>query len=127
MTHTTKCVLINPPGLQRGLNVGLGYLAATLHKAGYDVMVLDFNNRRDRIVERIAKSVRNASLIGFSITSFTLEAATNILALLRKILKRPSCESPLLVAGGPHATLDYKSLLETTDFHVSVIGEANTQ
>lgn len=39
-----KILFVDPPGWQRGLNVGLMYLAGSLHANGHEARNLDFNN-----------------------------------------------------------------------------------
>ncbi|MBM2832852.1 MAG: hypothetical protein HW406_13 [Candidatus Brocadiaceae bacterium] len=39
-----KAMLINPKGVSIGLNLGLGYIAASVLKKGHSVKGLDLNN-----------------------------------------------------------------------------------
>ena len=41
---TIRILLIDPPGGQTGINVGLAYLAGSLKKRGLIIKVVDLNN-----------------------------------------------------------------------------------
>jgi radical SAM superfamily enzyme YgiQ (UPF0313 family) len=109
-----KIAFIDPPGFSNGLNTGLGYLSAVLDKHGYDVSVLDLNNKTGNQKKRLSH-ISDSDTIGISIKSFTLK---NSLALL-KMLK----SNATLLAGGPHVTLDPYNLMKETNFDIAVIGE----
>lgn len=100
-----QCVLINPRPTGTGMNeatieppVGLGYMAAVLEQRGVsctiiDAQVLGLDDRE--IVERIpAGSV----LVGISVTSFTVSAAANLVAMLKGLRNVP------VVLGGAFPT-----------------------
>ncbi len=113
-----KIILIDPQGTVKGFNTGLGYLAASLLKAGHTVKVLDFNNYQNNIDERLS-IIKDADIIGLSIKSFTLQSALNLAVKVKAINK-----NALLVCGGPHITIDSLNFMsENTIFDVGVIGE----
>ena len=113
-----KIIFIDPQGTVKGFNTGLGYLAASLLKAGHTVKVLDFNNNQSNINERLS-AIKDADIIGLSIKSFTLQSA---LALAVKV--KAMNKNALLICGGPHITIDGLNFMyENTIFDVGVIGE----
>lgn len=112
-----KICLIDPPGLTKGLNVGIGYLASSLIKEGHVVSAIDMNNDTNNIENRI-ESIKDYDLIGVSIKSFTVQSACE----LSKITGRKD-----LICGGPHITLDgYNFLQENPNFGIGVVGEGET-
>ena len=60
-----RICLIDPPGIVKGLNAGLGYLASSLIQEGHHVRVLDLNNNSKNIKERLIK-IRDSDIIGIS-------------------------------------------------------------
>ena len=111
-----KIVLIDPHGFSDGLNTGLGYLSAVLDN--YDVKIIDFNNKPGNEKRRL-RIVKDADIIGISIKSYTLQDSLKTASLIKEINK-----NALLVAGGPHVTLDgYNFLKENPDFNVAILGE----
>lgn len=114
-----KITLIDPPGVQEGLNLGLGYLAASLTEAGHRVSVLDCNNHafsEKALLEEIRKD--EPGLIGFSIKSSTSCEAERIASEIKKSFAGP------LVAGGPHVTLSGEGFLkESHVFSHAILGE----
>jgi anaerobic magnesium-protoporphyrin IX monomethyl ester cyclase len=114
-----KVGLIDPAGLNFGLNSGLAYLSAILHQKGHEVRVIDLNKRKDNFLERI-KSIKGFDIIGLSVGSFTLQNSL-------KIVKNLSKGKSLLVAGGPYITLDGVNFLKDNSvFDVGVIGEGES-
>jgi len=115
-------ILIDPPGAQEGLNVGLGYLAASLHKAGHRVKVLDVNNNKlasPRMLQEIAGF--QPKIAGISVKSSTFFKASRIAEQIRK-----QFPNVLLVAGGPHVSLvgrDYFNEDSFSDYGVLGEGE----
>ena len=109
-----RIALIDPPGINKGLNVGLSMLSACLGIKGYEVKIFDFNNNADSLAERIFH-IRQYDLIGFSIKTFTLRNSLEIARALRR---------EDLFCGGPHVTLDGINLLKDSKyFKIGVIGE----
>jgi len=109
-----RICFIDPPGITKGLNVGLGYLASSLVREGHIVKVIDLNNNTRNIDERLNK-IRNFDMIGISIKSSTAQSASHI----SEIIGRKD-----LVCGGVHVTIDgYNFLVKNLNFKVCVIGE----
>lgn len=118
-------LLIDPSGYQKGLNVGLAYLAGSLKKAGYtNVDILDLNNvfhdiPDERIVEFLRK--RHYDIIGFSVKTPTCISACKVARLIRK-----HCPDTTFIAGGPHITLNCEEFMrENAGFDYAVIGEGD--
>lgn len=113
--------LVDPQGLFRGLNVGLGYLASVLHEDGISAKVFDFNGNRRHLSERI-KEISKFDLVGFSIKSFTIDSALDILSRVKEESGKGKIHA---IAGGPHTSLFGSTFLEQNDFFdIGVIGEA---
>ena len=109
-----RICLIDPPGMVKGLNTGLGYLASSLIQEGHQVRVLDLNNNTRNIKERLSK-IRDSDIIGISVKSSTAQIGCQIAeAVGRKDL----------ICGGAHITVDgYAFLKMNTSFKLGVIGE----
>jgi radical SAM superfamily enzyme YgiQ (UPF0313 family)/GT2 family glycosyltransferase len=98
-----KCLLIDPPGHQKGVNVGLAYLASSLAEAGIHVKVLDLNNVFcGASLESVCQYIRQGdfSLIGFSVKTSTYKNAVELADSTKQ--RFPEL---IHVAGGPHVTL----------------------
>ncbi len=109
-----KICLIDPGGVTKGLNVGLGYLSSSLIEGGHKIKVVDLNNDPNSATDRI-NSVREYDIIGISIKSFTIQSAIEI----SKVIGRRD-----LICGGPHITLDgYNFLRDNHNFSIGVIGD----
>ncbi len=107
--------LIDPEGVSKGLNIGLGMLAASLKRAGYSVRVVDFNNDSRNIAARLSRIPRT-DVVGVSVKSFTAPSACAIAGLLGR---------RDLICGGPHIAVDGLDFLKcNTAFSVGIIGEA---
>jgi len=98
-----RVVLIDPKGWGFGLNIGLGYLAATLAAAGHNVQVIDTNNRRGNVVRRLQKAlVSTPDFIGISMfTSHNIKDAAEVISICRKI----TGTATRYIAGGIGVTL----------------------
>jgi len=106
--------LVDPPGIVKGLNIGLGYLASSLIREGYQVRVLDLNNNSRSVKERLA-GVKDFDVVGVSVKSSTAKAAGRI---AEAIGRRD------LICGGAHITIDGCNFLErNSNFRVGVVGE----
>jgi len=93
-------------GFQNQGNLGLGYLAAVLRRAGYDVQVVDIEQDPSEIV-RIARE-SNPVLIGFSlIFQFFIDRYAELLYLLRS--NDVDCHFTM---GGHFPSLSYEQTLE---------------
>lgn len=103
-----KILLIDPPGSVVGINTGLAYLAGSLLQNYCQVTVLDFNNYKDSLDERLKKSLK----MGFDVIGFSLKSLTiiNSLPLVEKC-KKWSPQS-LIVAGGPGVTVEKENFLK---------------
>ncbi len=94
--------------------LGLGYLAASLQRAGYGVEILDGSfSTRESVVDRIASA--KPAVVGFY-CMMTMEKAA--LSLAKEIKK----DCGAVVAGGPYPSADPELFLDTFDY--VVIGEA---
>lgn len=120
-----KILLIDPIGYQKGLNVGLAYLAGSLKRSGYNnVDALDLNNvfydiPDEKIIELISK--RGYDIIGFSIKTLTFNSASRVAKLIKQQYAKAT-----LIAGGPHITLNYNEFIEeNSDFDYVVVGEGD--
>ncbi len=110
-----RILLIDPPGKNKGLNTGLGYLCAALENA-HAARVLDLNNlvigrcgdanaeifgdERDRRVSAYLNDFR-PELVGISVKSFTAQVAKHLISVIRRT--RPGT---LCIVGGPHVSLE---------------------
>jgi radical SAM superfamily enzyme YgiQ (UPF0313 family) len=113
-----KICFVDPEGIHFGLNAGIGYIASYLKNfCGYDsIKVFDFNNKSNNIALRIDE-IRNFDVIGFSIQSHTCQSAL-------KIAYRVKTKNNILIAGGPHITLDGDSFIKTNKiFDFGIFGE----
>lgn len=113
-----RVCFVDPKGMHFGLNTGLGYLAAYLKTQAMvdEIRVFDFNNKDDSSDARF-EAIAGFDVIGFSIKSFTLTSAVDI----ARRIKRPH---NVLVAGGPHITLDGVAFLkEHAEFDYAIGGE----
>lgn len=107
-----------------GFNTGIGYLAAYLKRYfdATEVKVFDFNNNGRDMDARISE-ISAFDVIGFSMKSFTRESAL-------KIARRVKTDKNILIAGGPHITLDGVNFLKENsifDYGVSGEGELTLQ
>ncbi|PIV42289.1 MAG: hypothetical protein COS26_02320, partial [Candidatus Nealsonbacteria bacterium CG02_land_8_20_14_3_00_40_11] len=133
-----KVLLIDPKGFGSGLNLGLGYLAASLTKNGYKVKVADCNNDFDRLSsgpkinffitgvsewhQKIDKALAwEPDLIGISINSFSLDNSIEIIRYCQSLAE----EEVVYIAGGPHVTMFRKEFLKKNKdlFDFAVVGE----
>ncbi len=109
-----RICFIDPPGLVKGLNTGLGYLASSLIQQGHQVKVLDLNNNARRVEERLCR-VKDSDVIGISIKSSTAQISQRIAGKLGR---------KDLICGGSHATIDGSNFLRSgTNFGLAVVGE----
>lgn len=131
-----KVLLIDPPGSDMGLNVGLGYLAASLQETGNEVCVLDLNNQstagywgaaiyrpspqelRNIVTEFIQRRFQ-PDLVGISVKSFTSQVSARIILTVRAL--NPSIK---ILVGGPHITLFGVDYVKETGADVGFIGES---
>ncbi len=99
-----RSCFIDPPGLDKGLNIGLGYLCSAIKaRRGSDVeevVVYDFHNSPEPFEEKL-KKIRGYDFVGISIKSYNVADAVEIAKRLRK-------HNKLIVAGGVHVTITEK-------------------
>ncbi|MDP2947648.1 MAG: radical SAM protein, partial [Nanoarchaeota archaeon] len=117
-----KIILIDPPGFGEGISTGLAYLVAIAKKNGFDdIKVVDFQNYRQDINERMEKIIEESpDIIGITVNSFTIINALDIIKQLRDKLQKTK-----FIAGGPGVTSDPKIFLQRTKglFDIGVFGE----
>jgi anaerobic magnesium-protoporphyrin IX monomethyl ester cyclase len=114
-----KIKLVDPRGTRKGLNTGLGYLAGSLIAGGHAVEIIDFNNYSARQEERL-KGLRDADIIGISMTTFTAEEALK----LAEVVKARINPHALLVCGGVHITIDGPGFMKNNGvFDVAIAGD----
>ena len=112
-----KIAFVDPKGIHFGLNTGIAYIASSLKKMGWSgIRVFDFNNNTTRRDERL-EELSSYDVIGFSVKSFTKEDVVAIASQLKR-------SGNILVAGGPHISLDGMNfLIENTSFDYAIPGE----
>ncbi len=117
-----KIILIDPPGFAKGGSIGLAYLAAIAKKNGFnDIRVVDFQNYRQNINERMKKIIEDSpDIVGVTVNSFTIINALDIIGQLKNKLQKTK-----FIAGGPGVTSSPKIFLQRTKdlFDISVFGE----
>src|SRR3989304_5048371 len=109
---------VDPKGIHFGLNTGIGYLVSYLkaYRKADRVAVFDFNNNQNDADERIER-ISRYDIIGFSIKSFTKDSAV-------EIARRVKTKNNILIAGGPHVTLDGVNFLKENEaFDYGIAGE----
>lgn len=116
-----RILLIDPPGLIESFNAGIGYIAGTLKKKGYEVKALDFNNDKTNQDIRLEQALREGfNVIGLSIKSNTVAPSVKIAEKCRTIRN-----DILIVAGGPEVTVEGARFLdENPVFDYAFLGEA---
>lgn len=127
-----KILLIDPPGKNKGLNTGLGYLSATM-KGEHEIKVLDLNNIKmgfcgdpnpelpaQEMERRIVETLYEFSpgLLGISVKTFTSDISKQIFKLVKTV--RPDI---LTIAGGPHITLDGFNFIRESKINFGIQGE----
>lgn len=113
-----KVCFVDPRGIHFGLNTGIGYIVSYLKEVcGMEgVKVFDFNNNYRDADSRI-REMAGYDVIGFSIKSFTRDSAL-------EIARRVKTDRNVLVAGGPHITLDGVNFLKEHEvFDYGLVGE----
>ncbi len=112
-----KIAFVDPKGIHFGLNTGLAYIVSSLIKSGKnDIRVFDFNNNTSLNKERV-EDISSYDVIGFSIKSFTSGDAISIASQVKR-------SDNILVAGGPHISLDGMNFLsENSSFDYAIPGE----
>jgi len=127
-----RILFVDPPGKNKGLNTGLGYLSAVL-KESHEVSILDLNNIEigvcgepnpympiDELEKRVTHAVEafEPDVFGVSVKTFTAEISKHIFKFIS------SQQSEILtVAGGPHITLDGLKFVQETRIDFGIQGE----
>src|SRR3989344_5745220 len=112
-------LLINPPGLSLGYNVGLCYLAANLKRHGFEVKIIDFLNQPGEENKRLLQA-RDYEVVGISIKTLGLAKAVEIMKKVKIINPKAT-----LIAGGVHISLDeYNFMKDNPLFDVSFMNDA---
>ena len=129
-----KILLVDPPGNNKGLNTGLGYLSAML-KTHHEVLVLDLNNIEpgscgdpnpemplQEVEERVSSTVKRfePDLFGVSVKTFTSRISKIIFKSAKKQKK-----DLITLAGGAHITLDGYSYMKEIGIDFGVKGEGD--
>jgi radical SAM superfamily enzyme YgiQ (UPF0313 family) len=127
-----RILLVDPPGKNKGLNTGLGYLSAVL-RSSHDVRVLDLNNIEmgicgernpdlpiQKVKDMVAAEVDEfvPDLFGISVKTFTAGVSKMIFELVRAEWPRINT-----VAGGPHITLDGMKFVRDCGIDFGISGE----
>jgi anaerobic magnesium-protoporphyrin IX monomethyl ester cyclase len=127
-----RILLVDPPGKNKGLNTGLGYLSALLRDR-HDVRVLDLNNIEmgrcgdpnprvpiSELETRIRRTVEefDPGLFGLSVKTFSADICRHILKFIKWL--RPELGT---IVGGPHITLDGVRFVQETRVDLGVQGE----
>jgi radical SAM superfamily enzyme YgiQ (UPF0313 family) len=95
-----KILLINPPGISLGYNVGLCYLTAVLKKNGFEVKIIDFLNQPGHENKSLLQA-KDYDVIGISIKTLVMDEAIKIAQKVRKINDKAK-----IICGGVHISLD---------------------
>ena len=101
--------------------LGLGYVAASLVKAGLDTSVLDLNISRPTSAEeerKISEAMRGVKVVAMG----GMITMANTIIRIADIVKRRSPEAAVIV-GGPISSHQQKLILERSEIDVLVIGE----
>ncbi|MFQ5802349.1 MAG: B12-binding domain-containing radical SAM protein [Candidatus Methylomirabilales bacterium] len=119
-------VLVDPRGWQGFAtghsaypNVGIAYLSSALRVRGHEAHIIDLNNSlmsEEEVLSDLSR--RTPDLIGFSIKTATMRSAERLAAMVKTAFP----DVPI-VAGGPHITLTYETLLDHPSFDYLMPGE----
>lgn len=127
-----KILLVDPPGINKGLNTGLAYISAVL-KEKHEILVLDLNNiklgfcgdpnpqmPKNEMEDRLSQAITEfePDLFGVSVKTFTCHIVSDIFRFVRN--KRFDI---LTIAGGPHITLDGYNYIYENHIDYGIQGE----
>lgn len=90
--NNKKIVLIRPKSLHSWEALGIGYLASYSYKFGYKPEQYKFFTAEFDSDEDIIKGCEDADFIGFSLTTFQIKHATELIEQIRKINKKAKIE-----------------------------------
>jgi len=111
-------LLINPPGISLGYNVGLCYLASILKKNGFYVKIIDFLNQPGNEDQRLLQA-KDYDVIGISIKTLVIDDSIRIMKKVKKINDKAA-----LICGGVHISLDgYNFMKENNLFDIAFLNE----
>jgi len=100
-------------------HIGLAYLAATLHKAGHKVEVIDLyfsdNKEQDEFFNK------DFGLIGITCTSFSFVTCLQTAQAIKRL--NPN---QIIVVGGPHASVAREEVLINKEIDFAIYGEGET-
>jgi len=99
-------LLINPPGISLGYNVGLCYLTANLKKHGFKVKIVDFLNQPGNEDERLLLA-KDYDVVGLSIKTLVLDEAVRIMNKVKRINEKAA-----IICGGVHLSLDAANFMK---------------
>ena len=116
-------LLINPPypGKNADPSISLGYLASVIKDAGWRVYIWDeeaeyFYKEKVSAIMGLIQRLK-IDLVGFTLTTPFVRFAYNLADIIKSRFDIP------IIAGGTHATLCPKEVLERSAFEAAVIGE----
>lgn len=116
-----KVLLIDPEGIYKGYNIGLGYLSAVLTQNAHETRVIDLRNRTDNIHKRVLNGLKwKPDIIGVSIQSFTAKSGISIIKFCKE-----HYNGGFYLAGGPYITIKKEAFLkENSEFDCVTVGES---
>lgn len=120
-----KLVLINSVPIQKGrfasqhIPLGIAYISAVLKENGQDVKVIDprFSDCENDLISTIEK--QRPDIIGFSFITPFADISFNRIKSVKERL--PDC---IIVAGGPHPTVDCMNTIKESDINFLLLGES---
>ena len=115
-----RVLFVDPRAAERGYNLGIAYLCASLKAAEHECLVLDLNNiHRGEPVSTVRRVIERyrPGLIGISGVSWAFKSAREAAQYIRTVSKVP------IVQGGIHASLVKDRILEHPEFDIVVVGE----
>ena len=107
---------------QVGFNYGVAFLSSVLKRAGHDTALINVNEKlgappsEDALVKRVEAEA--PGLVGFSLVTTQFQYALEMAGAIRRAL--PGVP---IVAGGVHATMDPRGVLESGVFDYACVGE----
>ena len=113
-----KICFVDTKAIHFGLNTGIAYIVSYLKKQiGLEgIKVFDFNNNMKDLETRL-QELSSYDLIAFSIKSFTTRFAVEVASRIKN-------KANILLAGGPHVTLDGVNFLKENEiFDYGIVGE----
>ena len=114
-----KILLINPPGISLGWNVGICYLTAVLKREGFEVKIIDFLNQPGNEDKRLLQA-KNYDVVGISIKTLVIDEAIRIMRKVKKINDKAT-----LICGGVHISLDGRNFMKENEiFDIGFINDS---